>query len=79
MSVPESDITAPKSVTLRRRLIAEVEELSGPRGFSAATDEALSFWVARKRLRRAIDSYEEDTTEITEAEMEAVVAKVGGL
>lgn len=62
MSVPESGTTARRSVTLRRRLIAEVEQLRGPRGFSAATDEALSFWVARKRLRRAIDRHGEDTS-----------------
>lgn len=74
---PES--TTPKSVTLRRRLIAEVEALTGPRGFSAATDQALSHWVAREKLRRAIADYEERTGTITDGEMAAITAEVGGL
>jgi hypothetical protein len=76
-STPET--TAPKSVTLRRRLIAEVEELAGPRGFSSVTDQALSQWVAREKLRRAIADYERRAGVISTEEMAAIEAEIGGL
>jgi hypothetical protein len=34
---------------------------------------------ARTRLRRAIDAYEADAGEITQAEMDAAIADAGGL
>ena len=77
--VPNTDLTQKRSVTLAGGLIAEVEALAGPRGFSAATAEALAHWVARTRLRRAIEAYEEQAGEITQAEMDAVIDKMGGL
>jgi hypothetical protein len=51
-------LTQKRSVTLAGGLIAEVEALAGPRGVSAATAEALVHWVARTRLRRAIEAHE---------------------
>jgi hypothetical protein len=77
--IPSAGLTRKRSVTLTGALIAEVEELAGPRGFSAATAEALAHWVARTRLRRAIEMYEAQAGEITQAEMDAVVAEAGGL
>jgi hypothetical protein len=77
--VPGNSLTRKRSVTLAGVLIAEVEELAGPRGFSAATSEALTHWVARTRLRRAIETYEAEAGEITQAEMDAAVAEAGGL
>jgi len=77
--IPDPGLTQKRSVTLAGGLIAEVESLAGPRGFSAATAEALAHWVARTRLRRAIEAYEAEEGEITQAEMDAVVAKMGGL
>jgi hypothetical protein len=77
--VPGTSLTRKRSVTLAGVLIAEVEELAGPRGFSAATSEALTHWVARTRLRRAIETYEAEAGEITQAEMDAAVAEAGGL
>jgi hypothetical protein len=77
--VGESNLTRKRSVTLAGTLIAEVESLAGPRGFSAATAEALAHWVARTRLRRAIEAFEAEEGEITQAEMDAVIADVGGL
>lgn len=77
--VPPYQLTQKRSVTLSGGLIAEVEALAGPRGFSAATAEALAHWVARTRLRRAIEAYEAEAGEITQAEMDAVIAKMGGL
>jgi hypothetical protein len=77
--VPPTQLTQKRSVTLSGGLIAEVEALAGPRGFSAATAEALAHWVARTRLRRAIEAYEAEAGEITQAEMDAVIAKMGGL
>jgi hypothetical protein len=77
--VPGANLTRKRSVTLAGGLIAEVEELAGPRGFSAAAAEALTHWVARTRLRRAIEAYESEAGDITQAEMDAVVADVGGL
>jgi hypothetical protein len=77
--IPEMELTQKRSVTLTGSLISEVEALAGPRGFSAATAEALTHWVARTRLRRAIESYEAAEGEITQAEMDAVVARMGGL
>lgn len=77
--IPDRGLTQKRSVTLAGGLISEVEALAGPRGFSAATAEALTHWVARTRLRRAIEAYETDQGEITQAEMEAVIAKMGGL
>lgn len=77
--VPEAILTRKRSVTLAGGLIAEVEELAGPRGFSAATAEALTHWVARTRLRRAIEAYEAEAGEITQAEMDAAVSDAGGL
>lgn len=77
--IPGSGLTQKRSVTLAGGLIAEVEALAGPRGFSAATAEALAHWVARTRLRRAIESCEAEEGEITQAEMDAVTAKMGGL
>ncbi|MFC9898231.1 hypothetical protein ACFVMC_31465 [Nocardia sp. NPDC127579] len=79
MPLPSDDYTDKKSVTLRRSLISEVEDLAGRRGFSAATDEALAQWVARTRLRRAIEEYERTAGVITPDEMEAIVRRVGGL
>jgi len=76
---PDRELTQKRSVTLTGGLIAEVESLAGPRGFSAATAEALAHWVARTRLRRAIEAYEAEEGEITQAEMDAVIAKMGGL
>jgi predicted N-acyltransferase len=73
------ELTQKRSVTLTGSLISEVEALAGPRGFSAATAEALAHWVARTRLRRAIESYEAAEGEITQTEMDAVVARMGGL
>lgn len=64
-------------MTLAGGLIAEVETLAGPRGFSAATAEALSDWVARTRLRRAIETYEDRPAR--SAEMDAAIAEMGGL
>jgi hypothetical protein len=77
--VPPYQLTQKRSVTLSGGLIAEVEALAGPRGFSAATAEALAHWVARTRLRRAIEAYEAEAGEITQAEVDAVIAKMGGL
>lgn len=77
--IPDAGLTQKRSVTLAGGLIAEVEALAGPRGFSAATAEALAHWVARTRLRRAIESYEAEEGEITQAEIDAVAAKMGGL
>jgi hypothetical protein len=77
--IPGAGLTRKRSVTLTGVLIAEVEELAGPRGFSAATAEALAHWVARTRLRRAIETYEAHAGEITQAEMDAAVAEAGGL
>lgn len=75
----DPNLTQKRSVTLAGGLIAEVEELAGPRGFSAATADALVHWVARTRLRRAIEAYEAETGEITQAEMDAVINEMGGL
>ena len=72
-------LTQRRSVTLARGLIREVEELAGPGGFSAATSEALASWVARTRLRRAIEAYEASAGQITQQEMDAVIAAAGGL
>jgi hypothetical protein len=47
--------------------------------FAAATSEALTHWAARTRLCRAIEAYEASAGEITQAEMDAVIAKMGGL
>lgn len=77
--VPDALLTQKRSVTLAGGLIAEVEALAGPRGFSAATSEALTHWAARTRLCRAIEAYEASAGEITQAEMDAVIAKMGGL
>ena len=77
--VPADQRTKKRSVTLAGGLIAEVEELAGPRGFSAATSEALTHWVARTRLRRAIEAYEAESGEITQDEMDAAVRQAGGL
>lgn len=78
-AMPDERLTQKRSVTLAGGLIAEVEALAGPRGFSAATSEALQHWVARTKLRRAIEAYEAGEGEITQAEMDAVVTKIGGL
>jgi hypothetical protein len=75
----DARLTRKRSVTLAGGLIAEVEALAGPRGFSAATAEALTHWVARTRLRRAIQAYEAQEGEITQAEMDAAVSSAGGL
>jgi hypothetical protein len=75
----EASLTRKRSVTLAGTLIAEVESLAGPRGFSAATAEALAHWVARTKLRRAIEAYEAEAGEITQAEMDAAIADAGGL
>lgn len=40
---------------------------------------ALSHWLARIRLRRAIEIYEESAGTITQQEMDAVIAEMGGL
>jgi hypothetical protein len=73
------DRTRKRSVTLTGELIDEVEDLAGEGGFSAATAEALAHWVARRKLRRAIEAYEAENGEISEAEMDAAIAKIGGL
>jgi hypothetical protein len=75
----DARLTRKRSVTLAGGLIAEVEALAGPRGFSAATAEALAHWVARTRLRRAIEAYEAQEGEITQAEMDVAVSRAGGL
>jgi hypothetical protein len=77
--LPDAHLTQKRSVTLTGGLIAEVEALAGPRGFSAATAEALEHWVARTRLHRAIEAFEEEEGEITQAEIDAAIAKAGGL
>jgi hypothetical protein len=60
-----ASLTRKRSVTLAGGLIAEVEELAGSRGFSAAMAEALTHWIARTTLRRAIEAYEAEAGEIT--------------
>jgi hypothetical protein len=77
--IPGAGLTRKRSVTLAGGLIAAVEELAGPRGFSAATAEALTHWVARTRLRRAIESYEAEAGQITQAEMDTAISEAGGL
>lgn len=72
-------LTKPVSVTLPEGLIAEVDELAGPGGRSAAAVEALTVWVANTRFRQVLEEYERETGEITDDEIAAVVAKVGGL
>lgn len=75
----DPNLTQKRSVTLAGGLIAEVEALAGPRGFSAATAEALAHWVARTRLRRAIEAYEAEAGVITQEEMDAAIERIGGL
>lgn len=69
--------TAPKTVTLRRSTIAEVEALTGKRGFSAAAEEALSQWAARRKVAAAIADYESRAGVITDEEMAALRAEWG--
>jgi hypothetical protein len=75
----DANLTRKRSVTLAGGLIAEVEELAGPRGFSAATAEALTHWVARTRLRQALAAYQAENGEIAQSEIDAAVAEIGGL
>jgi hypothetical protein len=71
--------TRKRTVTLTDDLIDEVEDLAGPGNFSAAAQQALAHWAARARLRRAIETFEAKEGEISQAEMDEVVARLGGL
>jgi metal-responsive CopG/Arc/MetJ family transcriptional regulator len=44
------------NVTLPEELLAQVDELAGPRGRSAFVAEAVAAKVKRERLRRALDN-----------------------
>lgn len=77
--IPMNERAVPKSVTLPPDLIKEVEELAGKRGFSSATVQALSHWVARKRFRAALEEHEAIEGEITAEEMSEAIARLGGL
>jgi hypothetical protein len=50
--VPRGNPHKPIIVRLDRALEAEVRDLAGPRGFSAAVTEGLRWWVARQKRRQ---------------------------
>lgn len=76
---PAPDRTRKRTVTLPASQIAEVEEFSGPGGFSAVTSQALAQWLALEKTKAAIADYEAEAGEITQAEMDALKAKWGGV
>ena len=48
------------SVTVRSDLLSEIDQLAGRRGRSTVVEEALSWWLRRRKqaaLDRAIESY----------------------
>ena len=49
--MPRGNPHKPIIVRLDRSLEAEVRELAGPRGFSAAVTEGLRWWIARQRRK----------------------------
>jgi hypothetical protein len=74
-STQRRDITAKKSVTLPVDQIAEVEALTGPRGFSAAVSDALAQWIALERTFRFLDEYEASAGAFTDQEIAEAEAR----
>jgi hypothetical protein len=57
-SPAERDVTAKKSVTLRRSLIEEIEARTGARGFSAFIDTAAEHWLALVKTAEIVEDHE---------------------
>jgi metal-responsive CopG/Arc/MetJ family transcriptional regulator len=51
-------VLARTNVTIPAELLAQVDELAGPRGRSAFVADAIEARVKRERLRRALDAAE---------------------
>lgn len=63
-----------KSVTLDSDLVTEVEQLVGPRGFSAFINESARLRLAVQRGREAVQEFEKDHGAIPTEELAAVDA-----
>lgn len=61
-----------KSVTLDSEVVREVEELVGPRGFSAFMNESAKLRLLVERGRTAVREYEVEHGSIPEDDLEAV-------
>jgi hypothetical protein len=61
-----------KSVTLDGDVVAEVEQLVGPRGFSAFMNESAKLRLLVERGRVAVDAYEAEHAVIADDELDAV-------
>ncbi len=61
-----------KSVTLDFDVVQEVEQLVGPRGFSAFMNESAKLRLLVERGRRAVRDYENEHGTIPDGELAAV-------
>jgi hypothetical protein len=61
-----------KSVTLDSELVREIEELVGPRGFSAFMNESARIRLLVERGRTAVRDYEVEHGSIPDGDLEAV-------
>lgn len=61
-----------KSVTLDADVVREVEQLVGPRGFSAFVNESAKLRLLVERGRRAVREYEDAHGPIADAQLDAV-------
>jgi hypothetical protein len=64
------DPTVKKSVTLRRSLAEQIEERTGPRGFSSFIDQAAEHALALLKAQEIIDDYEAEHGPISDEALE---------
>lgn len=61
-----------KSVTLDRLVVADIEQLVGPRGFSAFINESAKLRLLVERGRSAVDEYQAEHGSIADDDLAAV-------
>jgi hypothetical protein len=61
-----------KSVTLDADVVHEVEQLVGPRGFSAFMNESAKLRLLAERGRKAVGEYEDEHGPIPDQDLQSV-------
>lgn len=71
MAMPQpSDPTIKKSVTLRRSLAEEIENRTGPRGFSRFVDQAAEYGLALLKAQEIVTDHERRLGPLSDEVME---------
>lgn len=66
----QRETTIKKSVTLRRSLVEQIDEVAGERGFSAFIDAAAEHWLALLNAQEIVDDHERRVGRLPEDTLE---------